>query len=264
MSSPASRLRLCLNGQCSQVPYDIWKKILQKTDVSSFSKLFQTCSAFKECCLSMSEYLGDAFFELRSFGNHKEALEFLLKAVITKNLKAMFYLAIGILDGDSLVGDMGEEKGFFWLEKSSLLGYVPAMAHLALELKARNRSSESNAWSKRVLESNNHYALGMIYMNGIGIEFCFEKAFMHMKEAANEGDPLGEFWCGDCLYNGVGIVANKDAALEMFKRSGNKGDAQAQYWVGAMLEERKEKDEARVWFSKSASQGFAHAKSRIE
>jgi serine/threonine protein kinase/TPR repeat protein len=72
--------------------------------------------------------------------------------------------------------------------------------------------------------------LGVLYMNGEGVQRSPEVAANLFKQGAEKGDPTGMFFYAGCLEDGLGLQKDSKAAAEWFRRSARAGNPRAIEW----------------------------------
>jgi serine/threonine protein kinase/TPR repeat protein len=72
--------------------------------------------------------------------------------------------------------------------------------------------------------------LGVLYMNGEGVQRSPEVAANLFKQGAEKGDPTGMFFYAGCLEDGLGLQKDTKAAAEWFRRSARAGNPRAIEW----------------------------------
>ena len=72
--------------------------------------------------------------------------------------------------------------------------------------------------------------LGVLYMNGEGVQRSPEVAVNLFKQGAEKGDPNAMFFYASCLEDGVGLQKDTKAAAEWFRRSAHAGNPRAIEW----------------------------------
>ena len=72
--------------------------------------------------------------------------------------------------------------------------------------------------------------LGVLYMNGEGVQRSPEIAANLFKQGAGKGDPNSMFFYASCLEDGVGLQKETKAATEWFRRSARAGNPRAIEW----------------------------------
>ncbi|GET03217.1 kinase-like domain-containing protein [Rhizophagus clarus] len=106
------------------------------------------------------------------------------------------------------------------------------------------------------------------YWNGIGIEKDYNKAFELYKQSAEGGNSDGIVMLGRCHSKGIGTKIDKQKAFELYQNAANLGLKEAQYFLALMYEKgngiKKDIDKAIYWFNESANQGHENAKNKLK
>ena len=101
--------------------------------------------------------------------------------------------------------------------------------------------------------------LGRVY----DIAKRYDKAFEWYMKGARQGCRICESNLGILYINGRGVERNIDTALEWFTKSAEKGFARAQFLVGFLLKEKGQYEEAVKWYKKTAAQGKVYAQNNL-
>jgi TPR repeat protein len=72
--------------------------------------------------------------------------------------------------------------------------------------------------------------LGVLYMNGEGVQRSPEIAANLFKQGAEKGDTLGMCFYAGCLAEGLGLQRDSKSAAEWFRRSARAGNPRAIEW----------------------------------
>lgn len=73
------------------------------------------------------------------------------------------------------------------------------------------------------------YRLGQKYINGMGVERDYKKAFNYFFKSANNGYSNATCMVGSCYSNGVVYLSDKYQGFKNFEKPSNLGDMIAQY-----------------------------------
>jgi eukaryotic-like serine/threonine-protein kinase len=132
-----------------------------------------------------------------------------------------------------------------------------------------NAGDYSNAYPlfKQAAEQGNAVGqnnLGALYDDGKGVEENNVEAAMWYRKAAEQGYDLGQINLGMMYYQGEGVARDYAEAVMWFRKAAEQGNANAQFSLGYMYymgEGVEENDEeAAKWFQKAADQGNKEAK----
>ncbi len=77
--------------------------------------------------------------------------------------------------------------------------------------------------------------LGLRYVNGTGVEKDGEKAAALFKAAADQENPMGQFFLGSAYSQGIGLPQSDVPAIELWEKASRNGYANAQFWLGMMI-----------------------------
>ncbi|MCP4354754.1 MAG: sel1 repeat family protein, partial [Proteobacteria bacterium] len=92
----------------------------------------------------------------------------------------------------------------------------------------KNKVNKGNA------TANEHYALGYIYENGIGVPVDYKKAMKQYKLSAKQGDAKSQALLGYKYYKGKSTPVDYKKAMKWFKLSAEQGNANAQGMLGSI------------------------------
>ena len=91
----------------------------------------------------------------------------------------------------------------------------------------------------------------------------YEVAFKYFKQAAEYGDPEGQYELGTCYFDGKGVPCDEKQAFSWWKLSAEQGHVFAQYTLGIEIPEDLEDNEKVIegmkWLEMAAKQGCAEA-----
>jgi TPR repeat protein len=92
--------------------------------------------------------------------------------------------------------------------------------------RARKYYEDAAAAGYALSQSN----LGVLYMNGEGVQRSPELAVNLFRQGAEKGDPSGKFFYASCLQDGLGVPKDTKAAADWFRRSARAGQPRAIEW----------------------------------
>ena len=125
-------------------------------------------------------------------------------------------------------------------------------------------------WSKQAALQGNvigQYNTGLMYYNGEGVRKDYSKAFDWYKQAAFQGDTIAKNNIGVMYYEGLGVDKNHVRAFHWFRKSARKGYALSQFNTGLMYYNgegtKRNYSKAFYWFNKTSSQNHANAQYNI-
>ena len=123
--------------------------------------------------------------------------------------------------------------------------YETAVRYLEMAAEAGEAAAQTN--------------LGIMYVNGIGVEQNHEKAVEYFLQAAEQGQPIAQTNLGVLYAGGDGVEQDYEKALEYYRQAADQGYNWGQYnlaycyLVGQGVEENREK--AIEYFEMAAAQG---------
>ncbi|MBL8629646.1 MAG: sel1 repeat family protein [Rhodospirillaceae bacterium] len=103
--------------------------------------------------------------------------------------------------------------------------YVAATTLSTGELIARTAKGDMGA----------QIELGLRYVKGDRIEKDAERAVALFQAAADQENPLGQYFLGTAYAQGVGLPKDEYKAIELWELASKQGYSFAQYWLGAMI-----------------------------
>lgn len=108
------------------------------------------------------------------------------------------------------------------------------------------------------------YNLAVCYIEGLGVEKDYKKAFEYLKKAADQGHTMAQNTLGKCYFD-----ADYGKAFEYFKRAADQGYAYAQYNLGVCYiegfgVEKADQRKAIEYWEKAANQGLDTAKEALK
>jgi len=124
-------------------------------------------------------------------------------------------------------------KAVEFLQEATALGEPRAMDLLASHYRrlrqfdrARKYYEDAAAAGYALSLSN----LGVLYMNGEGVQRSPEVAANLFRQGAEKGDPSGMFFYASCLQDGLGVPKDSKTAADWFRRSARAGNPRAIEW----------------------------------
>ena len=162
-----------------------------------------------------------------------------------------------------------EEEAVKWYKMAAEQNYKEAflpLAYLLTECKTVKDEAASVFWYKKAIETGNPsalYNLGVMYMDGRGVEKDEIKAMEYFLQAAEKGDSKGLYSLGALYWDGRGVEKDEMKAMEYFLQAAEKGNAQANYYLGCIYEEGKIVEKnlkiAKEYFTKAGEKGHKNA-----
>lgn len=109
--------------------------------------------------------------------------------------------------------------------------------------------------------------LGILYLEGCGVEPNDKKAVKYLQRAAKLGDAEAQFLMGDCLMNGRGIQSNCPAAVASYRQAAEQGHRDAQRTMAFLFTQglglRKNPKKAMLWQLRSEGLDEAEIETRL-
>lgn len=211
-----TRLRLSFGPSLPQshVPLDIWKHILQTTDLESMSCMAQTSKAFEEVVREKIRTNNLALARrYKKEGQIRLALWCLRSCVDHGNSEAMFDLGYA-----HMYGGWGAKR-----DTPAGNKYFGMAQDLGNE-----RALVMNCWQFIRLGAsyNDPFARGYFSIySGVGNE---EEQFADFQMSAHQGDEYGQYYLGLCYMGGTGTEINTDEGIKWIAKSAEQGFYEAQ------------------------------------
>lgn len=109
--------------------------------------------------------------------------------------------------------------------------------------------------------------LGILYLEGCGVEPNDKKAVKYLQRAAKLGDAEAQFLMGDCLMNGRGIQSNCPAAVASYRQAAEQGHRDAQRTMAFLFTQglglRKNPKKVMLWQLRSEGLDEAEIETRL-
>jgi serine/threonine protein kinase/TPR repeat protein len=167
----------------------------------------------------------------REPGDDRKALEFFLQASNTGDRVGKYLAGECYYYGKGVPVDVPKAVGF--LQEAAGLREPRAMDLLGTHYRkvrqfdqARKYYEDAAAEGYTLSLSN----LGVLYMNGEGVQRSPEIAANLFKQGAEKGDANGMFFYAGCLAEGLGLQRDTKGAAEWFRRSARAGNPRAVEW----------------------------------
>jgi serine/threonine protein kinase/TPR repeat protein len=167
----------------------------------------------------------------RQSGDDRKALEYFLQAASVGDRVGKYLAGECYFFGKGTPAD--SRKAVEFLQESAALGEPRAMDLLGANYRrlrqfdrARKYYEDAAAAGYALSLSN----LGVLYMNGEGVQRSAEVAANLFRQGAEKGDPSGMFFYASCLQDGLGLPKDSRAASDWFRRSARAGNARAIEW----------------------------------
>jgi TPR repeat protein len=167
----------------------------------------------------------------RQAGDDRKALEYFLQAANTGDRVGKYLAAECYYYGKGVPIDL--PKALSFLQESAALHEPRAMDLLGTHFRKMRQFDQARKYYEDAAAEG--YALslsnlGVLYMNGEGVQRSPEIAANLFKQGAEKGDPVGMCFYAGCLIEGLGLQKDARAAAEWFKRSARAGNPRAIEW----------------------------------
>lgn len=180
------------------------------------------------------------------------------------NIQAEFF--IGVLYYFGICVEQDDTKAIAYLENAALKNHTSAQEALAQIYYWKNEIGKSLVWIKRLAEqgiAECQTALGLCYIEGIGVAVNEKEAFQWFRKAAEQGDCDAQNMLGRCYEEGWGTTKDDTKAFTLYKKAAEQGNDAAQNnlgkcchdGIGTVIDYTKAFD----WLEKAANQGNVHA-----
>jgi len=107
------------------------------------------------------------------------------------------------------------------------------------------------------------YDLGLMYLQGNGVDRNPGQAAGWLEKSANSGMPNAQYEVALLYQQGLGVRRNMKSAHRWFQKAAQQGHVRAQYELGTLYAEgkgtRRDYAEAARWFSRASREGLAEA-----
>ena len=201
----------------------------RESDPAAAIKWFELAAA-KGNAPAMIE-AGLLYSNLHQPGDDRKALEYFLQAANLGDRIGKFLTGECYYFGKGTPIDIAKAVQF--LEEAAALREPRAMDLLGTYRRrmhqfdqARKLYEDAAAAGYPLSLSN----LGVLYMNGEGVQRSPEIAANLFKQGAEKGDPNAMFFYASCLEDGIGLQKETKAASEWFRRSARAGNPRAIEW----------------------------------
>lgn len=131
-----------------------------------------------------------------------------------------------------------------------------------LQLYKEEKYSQALPYLEKAAEQNDpigNYYLGIMYYDGVGVTQDFIKALKYFEKAAEYTD-YAYLWIGRFYYGGKGVTQNYTKAFEYYKKAADVGIKESQHQIGEMYYNGKgvaqDYTKAFEYFKKAADKGL--------
>lgn len=112
-------------------------------------------------------------------------------------------------------------------------------------------------------DASAQHALGLMYVEGNGVEQNDAEALKWFGKAAEQGLASAQYELGVMYGNGEGVTKNDAEAVNWFRKAAEQGDSDAQYNLGVIYQRgqgaAQDYAEAMRWHLKAAENGDVHS-----
>jgi TPR repeat protein/serine/threonine protein kinase len=201
----------------------------RENDPAEAMKWFEAAAA-KGSAPAMIES-GLLYSNRRQPGDDRKGLEYFLRAASLGDRVAKYLAGECYYFGKGTQTDTAKAVEF--LQEAAALGEPRAMDLLGSHYRrlrqfdrARKYYEDAAAAGYALSLSN----LGVLYMNGEGVQRSPEVAANLFRQGAEKGDPSGMFFYASCLQDGLGLPKDSKTAADWFRRSARAGNLRAIEW----------------------------------
>ena len=204
-------------------------KFTRETDPKEALKWFEIAAA-KGSAPAMVE-AGLIYSNRRQPGDDRKALEYFLQAANTGDRIGKYLAGECYYYGKGVPPDM--DKAVEFLRESAALREPRAMDLLGTHYRKIGQYDQAQKYYEEAAGAG--YALslsnlGVLYINGEGVQRSPEIAANLFKQGAEKGDPNGMYFYAGCLEEGLGVPKDIKLASEWFKKSARAGNPRAVEW----------------------------------
>jgi serine/threonine protein kinase len=167
----------------------------------------------------------------RQPGDDRKALEYFLQAASIGDRVGKYLAGECYYFGKGVQADT--RKAVEFLQEAAALREPRAMDLLGTHYRRLRQFDQARKYYEDAAAAG--YALslsnlGVLYMNGEGVQRSPEVAANLFRQGAEKGDPSGMFFYASCLQDGLGLPKDPKAAGEWFRRSARGGNPRAIEW----------------------------------
>lgn len=166
-------------------------------------------------------------------------------------------------------------EAIYWYRKAAKKGNVVAQTLLGmLYMNGQGVDQDFSMainWFRKSAEKNEaiaQYYLGMMYLKGEGIEQNDSIAADWLHKSAEQDNALAQYHLGQMYFSGKGVEQKYFMAVHWFQKAAEQREVSAQFQLGNMYAQGKgvtqNDDEARYWYHKAAEQGLSEAQQMVK
>jgi serine/threonine protein kinase/TPR repeat protein len=201
----------------------------RESDPAEAMKWFEMAAA-KGSAPAMIE-AGLLYSNRRQVGDDHKALEYFLQAANTGDRVGKYLAGECYYFGKGTAPDVAKAVEF--LQEAAALHEPRAMDLLGSYYRKLRQFDQARKYYEDAAAAGYPLSLsnlGVLYMNGEGVQRSPEVAANLFKQGAEKGDPTGMFFYAGCLEDGLGLPKDTKAAAEWFRRSAHAGNPRAIEW----------------------------------
>ena len=204
-------------------------QFLREGEPSEAMKWYESAAA-KRSVPAMLE-AGLLYSNRRQPGDDRKALEYFLQAASIGDRVGKYLAGECYYFGKGVQTDA--TKAVEFLQEAAALREPRAMDLLGTYYRRLRQFDQARKYYEDAAAAG--YALslsnlGVLYMNGEGIQRNPEVAANLFKQGAEKGDSSGMFFYANCLQDGLGVPKDPRAAADWFRRSARAGNSRAMEW----------------------------------
>jgi len=150
------------------------------------------------------------------------------------------------------------------------MGDIDAQVLIAARYAADEDHDRAAYWFRRAAEQENdaaQEALGLLYLEGIGVEYSPEQTVYWFERAAENNNPSAQNNLGVLHFAGYGVEQDHERAVYWYRRAVAQGYASAQnnlgfmYYMGHSVEQSY--DRAVYWYRTAVEQDYMRAQNNL-
>jgi serine/threonine protein kinase len=201
----------------------------RESDPAEAMKWFELAAA-KGSAPAMIE-AGLLYSNLHQPGDDRKALEYFLQAANLGDRVGKYLAGECFYYGKGTPADI--PKAVEFLQEAAAMHEPRAMDLLGTYYRRLRQFDQARKFYEDAAAAGYPLSLsnlGVLYMNGEGVQRSPEVAANLFKQGAEKGDPNAMFFYASCLEDGVGLQKDTKAAAEWFRRSAHAGNPRAIEW----------------------------------
>lgn len=236
-------------------------KIMDKFRLNKLRKEADKGSGFAITELARCYYEGDGVKD-----DIQKAFQFIEKAAHLAYTPSYHLYGQLLINGEGCIKD--EKKGIEWVRKGAIENNCEAQCLIGRYyfegVYGLSKSyDKARMWFEKAYNSGSIEAtilIGIMYLEGDGVDVDFKKAVIYFKEAVEKGDEEARYLLGLCIFDGNGIERNRIKGLRMIREAANSNVIPAAVFLAKAYSGQKEvvqKDEEETfkWCKKAAELG---------